>query len=119
MYMLPIPNQYNDGRMCLGTGNTAVLQNNDWTSVVSDVVNKLETSPWYADSLYNGSWKTAPAPMLFSWKNVDGYPQIEASQSSSSHWSEWAVISVSVGTINVAMAELQTVLANARKQGSF
>lgn len=79
LYLLPIPNQYDDGHICVGSGNGAVLtpiqKTEGWITTLNRFLEQLKTTPWIADALFP-AWKRDAAPQLFFWENKEGYPQV-------------------------------------------
>lgn len=82
--LLPLPNQYDDGKMCLGEETSPAsnshnpLRADSWSDCASRVETRLREAPWFADTLFTSyPWKAANAPHLFKWANVEGFPQLD------------------------------------------
>jgi hypothetical protein len=87
VWMLPLPNQYEDGRMCFNVNLVNPREKiAGWQDVFSQALTLLSTAKWAADPLFT-EWKITPAKKLFRWKNETGYEQLE-SPSDISHWTK-------------------------------
>lgn len=105
VYLLPLPNQYNDGKMCMGSGNTGAQAHiggtEGWRTVCFRILETLRVSEWFSDSLFQGSWKEKCAPALFRWMNVEGFPQVAPA----GNWKE-KVRPLSIPLFNDVLAQL-------------
>lgn len=87
VWLLPLPNQYEDGRMCF---NVNLYNPKDkiagWQDTFIRALELLSTARWIADPLFH-EWKHVSAKKLFRWENKIGYKQLEPS-GDITHWTK-------------------------------
>lgn len=86
-WLLPLPNQYEDGHMCFNVNLVNPREKiAGWQDTFNAALELLSTAKWAADALFP-EWKTVPAKKLFRWENKPGFAQLD-SPADIAHWTK-------------------------------
>jgi hypothetical protein len=112
LWLLPLPNQYEDGKMCFNENvynpRTAEFPVSGcaWPQAVAKAVELLQVRKWAADVLFN-DWKKRICGKLFRWQNAEGFPQITELPGDVKHWTKCCQ-NVSASTLNLFFQQWST-----------
>jgi len=99
VWILPLPNQYEDGRMCF---NVQLYNPKNkiagWQDTFTRALELLSTARWVADPLFH-DWKHISAKKLFRWENKAGFKQLEL-PNDITHWTKCCRLVASTQTSN-------------------